>query len=251
MPTTNNEKSWWDDLVRYPACHRQMLTLNQWAEVHKFDSDDGTPLLIPTDISVAVNFTFTSKRSFMSDEALLQIFEDPARPETEGLPHHLDVAHAQCLQNLPQDTRVLEIGCGGGQFRPWFQQRGMEYVGTDISKTRVGEELRLYGGADVLCDAHFLRFADESFDVVYSAAVFEHLACPLRAVQEVRRVLKPGGLMLSNASFMEPWHDHSYFHLGPLGAVELLTAGEMRPLKVWPSRNYSGFKAMAVMRSGP
>ena len=126
MHTTNNEKSWWDDLVRCPACHGQMVTLNQCAEGHKFDSDDGTPRLIPTDISVAVNFTFTSKRSFMSDEVLLQIFEDPARPETEGLPHHLDVAHAQCLQNLPQGTRVLEIGCGGGQSRPWFQLRGMQ-----------------------------------------------------------------------------------------------------------------------------
>lgn len=250
MPRTNDESIWWNDLVRCPACKGQMLTLNQCAEGHTFNSDGDTPRLIPTDISVAVNFTFTSDRSFMSDEVLLQIFEDPARPETEGLPHHLDIAHAQCLQGLPQGTRVLEIGCGGGQSRPWFQQKGMQYVGTDISKTRVGEELRLYGGADVLCDAHFLPFADESFDVVYSAAVFEHLACPLRAVQEVRRVLKPGGLMLSNASFMEPWHDHSYFHLSPLGAVELLTAGEMRPVKIWPSRNYSGFKAMAVMRSG-
>ena len=250
MPKENNEKIWWDELIQCPICQKPMLTLNQCAAGHQYDIEDGTPRLVPMEMSVEVSFTFNSARSFMSDEVLLQIFDDPARPETEGLPHHLDIAHAQCLQGLPQGTKVLEIGCGGGQSRPWFQQRGMQYVGTDISKTRISEELRQFGGADLLCDAHFLPFANESFDVVYSAAVFEHLACPLRAIQEVRRVLKPGGLMLSNASFMEPWHDHSYFHLSPLGAVELLTAGEMRPLKVWPSRNYSGFQALAVMRSG-
>lgn len=181
-----------------------MVALNQCSAGHKFDAEDGTPRLVPMEISVEVCFMFNSARSFMSEEALLLVLEDPARHKSERLPHHLDLAHAQCLQKLPEGTKVLEIGCGGGQSRPWFQQRGMQYVGTDISKTRVWEELRRFGGADLLCDAHFLPFADESFDVVYSAAVFEHLACPVRAVQEVRRVLKPGGLMLSNASFMEP-----------------------------------------------
>ena len=250
VPEENHEKIWCGELLRCPACQGNILTLNQCSAGHNFDNDDGTLQPKPTDISAHVNFKFNSTRSFMSDEVLLQIFEDPARPETEGLPHHLDIAHEQCLQDLPQGTRVLDICCGGGQSRPWFQQRGMQYVGTDISNTRVGEELRLFAGADLLCDAHFLPFASESFDVVYSAAVLEHLAWPLRAVQEVRRVLKPGGLMLSNFSLMKPGHEHSYFHLSPLGAVELLTAGQMRHLKVWPSRNYSGFKAMAVMRSG-
>lgn len=243
-----SRENWWADILSCPFCHDRMSTYTECAAGHKFDAEDGTPRLIPSEMDIEVRFAYNSARSFMSDEELLEVLEDPVRPEVGDLPYHLDLAHAQCLQELPKGTRVLEIGCGGGQSRPWFQNKGMKYIGTDVSKTRVWEELRLFGGPDLLCDAHFLPFEDESFDVVYSAAVFEHLACPVRAVQEVRRVLKPGGLMLGNASFMEPWHDHSYFHLSPLGAVELLTAGEMRPLKVWPSRNYSGFKALAAMR---
>ncbi len=241
--------TWWEKLLRCPACGSSM-TLTKCPGGHQFPDEDGTPRLIPSNVSVEVKFNFDTSRSSMSEDVLLQVLEDPARPESKVLPYHLDAAHAQCLAKLPEGTRVLEIGCGGGQSRSWFRRIGMEYVGTDISKTRVWEELRQFGGPDLICDAHFLPFAEDSFDVVYSAAVFEHLACPIRAVQEIRRVLKPGGLMLGNASFMEPWHDHSYFHLSPLGAIELLTAGGMKPIKVWPSRNYSGFKALAAMRVG-
>jgi SAM-dependent methyltransferase len=45
-------------------------------------------------------------------------------------------------------------------------------------------------------DAMKMQFPDDQFDVVYSRAVFEHLPDPEAVISEIRRVLKPGGLML-------------------------------------------------------
>jgi SAM-dependent methyltransferase len=108
----------------------------------------------------------------------------------------------------------------------------------DISKTRVLEHLKNHGGPNLVCDAHFLPFENETFDAVYSAAVTEHVACPQQVAQEVNRVLKPGGYYMGNCSFMEPWHDDSFFHLSPLGAFVD---------HIWPGKGYNGFRAIMAM----
>jgi SAM-dependent methyltransferase len=98
-----------------------------------------------------------------------------------------------------------------------------------------------------LCDAHFLPFADRTFDLVYSAAVTEHLACPYLVAQEVSRSLKPGGFYLGNVAFLEPWHDDSFFHMSPLGVFELLTQADFDIMYIWPGQGYSGFRAILNM----
>jgi SAM-dependent methyltransferase len=78
--------------------------------------------------------------------------------------------------------------------------------------------------------------------------VTEHLAAPHRALQEFHRVLRPGGLFLGNCSFMEPWHDESFFHVSPNGAAALLLQAGFRPRAIWPSYRYSGY--LALLRMG-
>ena len=162
-------------------------------------------------------------------------------------PYHLDSAHVAAIHRLPSGSRVLEVGCGGGQCRRWFQSKSLEYVGTDICLTRVATWLRVYGGPDLLCDCHFLPFADRGFDLVYSAAVFEHLACPVAAAQEMFRVLKPGGYMMGNCAFLEPWHDGSFFHLSPMGAITMLTQAGFQIESIWPGRGWNAFVAIPAM----
>jgi SAM-dependent methyltransferase len=202
----------------------------------------------PTTARTAEPITRPRSYSSENNEALLErVLAEPPLFSGEGLPYHLDSAHAQCIAAQPAGSRILEIGCGGGQNRQWIEGRGQQYVGTDVSKTRVFEWLQKYGGPDLLCDAHFLPFRDSQFDIVYSAATTEHLASPQRVVQEVFRVLKPGGYFLSNVSFLEPWHDNSYFHMTPLGVIELLTRAGFEIEFIWPGRNYSGFLALPSM----
>ena len=233
-------------MLACPRCRAELSVADDCPSCGaKFGNDGGTPVLIADDNVRQVSFEFRAENSLVDEVELLKIFRFPPRvanPRT--LPYHVSPEHAELMRGVPAGATVLEIGCGGGQSRAWFAALGHRYIGTDISKTRVFEWLRTHGGPDVVCDTHFLPFRDESFDIVYCAAVFEHLACPVLAAQEVLRVLKPGGKFLGNASFLEPWHDHSFFHLTPLGAVELLRAAGFRPIYVWPSRGYTGFQAI-------
>jgi SAM-dependent methyltransferase len=208
----------------------------------------GIPSLIPRNAVREVKYRFDQRRSVRSPE-FRECFRYPDRcgSDPKGQPYHLDRAHLAIIDALGPSATVLETGCGGGQMRKFLNAKGHRYIGTDISPSRVSTELRRHGGPDLLADAHFLPFADSSFDVVYSAALTEHLASPHLVAQEVARVLKPGGHYLGNVSFLEPWHDDSFFHMSPLGVYELLAQAGLKPVNIWPGKGYSGFRAIMSM----
>lgn len=95
---------------------------------------------------------------------------------------------------------ILDIGCAAGaEFEPLLA-RGFQIVGLDYSP----EMLRLAGqrfsaSRDVnLCraDAEGLPFADSSFDHVVCLGVFEYLSTYDRCLEEIHRVLRPGGVAI-------------------------------------------------------
>ncbi len=99
---------------------------------------------------------------------------------------------------LTNTSRVLELGSGLGILAsevakkvPRGEVWGVEYS-TDQLKLAKSESGNL---RFVQADAHHLPFRDKTFDVAYSRYVLEHLADPVRVLEEVHRVLKPGGKM--------------------------------------------------------
>jgi SAM-dependent methyltransferase len=91
--------------------------------------------------------------------------------------------------------RVLEIGCGTGSDLLQFAKHGADAVGIDITaehirlaRKRVGSLARVQHGSGTS-----IPFPDESFDYVYSHGVLHHLDQPRRMVDEIFRVLRPGG----------------------------------------------------------
>ena len=63
---------------------------------------------------------------------------------------------------------------------------------------------------DVLADGHFLPFRDASFDAVSAQAVLEHVLDPYIVVSEIHRVLKPGGIVYAETSFMQQVHEAGF-----------------------------------------
>jgi len=94
--------------------------------------------------------------------------------------------------------KVLEIGCGLGTDGAQFAEAGADYTGVDLTEAAVElarKRFELFDlpGSFRTADAENLDFADESFDVVYSHGVLHHTPETGKAIQEIHRVLRPGG----------------------------------------------------------
>jgi SAM-dependent methyltransferase len=98
--------------------------------------------------------------------------------------------------SLKPNQKLLDIGCGRGEFLRGFISCGVLGFGVDRSKAAQKycpqAELRT---ADL--ENSPLPYDDNFFDVVYSKSVIEHFYYPERLVQEMFRVLKPGGLAIT------------------------------------------------------
>jgi SAM-dependent methyltransferase len=91
--------------------------------------------------------------------------------------------------------RILNVGCGIGDFFLAVPQA--ELHGVDISeRSLAAARLRFPTACLELASAYALPFKDDSFDTVVMIDVLEHLAEPGQCLQEIRRVLKPGGEFL-------------------------------------------------------
>jgi len=98
-----------------------------------------------------------------------------------------------------QAKRVLEIGVGLGADHQRFAQAGADLYGIDLTERAVEHTLRrlaTFGLSSRLAvgDAEQLDFPSEHFDVVYSWGVLHHSPNTHKAVAEVWRVLKKGGM---------------------------------------------------------
>ncbi|MBN8868206.1 MAG: class I SAM-dependent methyltransferase [Solirubrobacterales bacterium] len=104
---------------------------------------------------------------------------------------------------LPKNGRILEVGCGRGVALPVLDQLcgPRRLVGLDIDEELLveaaanlrahGTEAELHGG-----DVRQMPFPDESFDVIIDFGTLYHIARSQDALEEIARVLAPGGIFV-------------------------------------------------------
>lgn len=104
-------------------------------------------------------------------------------------------------QILEPGLSSLEIGCGLGSDLRNFSARGINVVGLDYSPENAyfcQRGLGVYGLVGrVFCgDAEHLPFSDNSFDMVYSWGCLHHTPNTQRSIDEIMKVLRPGGKIM-------------------------------------------------------
>ncbi|HEU4811693.1 MAG TPA: class I SAM-dependent methyltransferase [Nocardioides sp.] len=116
-------------------------------------------------------------------------------------------AAADEIGRQPAGSRILDVPCGGGvALRGLEPGQGVEYVAADIAQAMLDRTLhgaQERGVADQvvtrLADVEALPFEDDSFDLVVSFTGLHCFPDPARAVVEMARVLKPGGVLTGSA----------------------------------------------------
>lgn len=116
---------------------------------------------------------------------------------------------------MPRFHRVLDDGCGGGGMCVSFAEACDLVVGIDIvdrfaaAGARLARERGVSSVRFIRSNGARLPFQRNSFDLVLSHSVIEHVADALQYLREARRVLRPGGLMyLSTAPYLSPAGAH-------------------------------------------
>lgn len=95
-------------------------------------------------------------------------------------------------------NRLLEVGCGVGLDLVRFAQGGAVVTGVDLAEVSIDLAKKNFGFQRVtgnlqVMNGERLQFASESFDVVYAHGVLQYTANVRTMIEEIRRILKPGG----------------------------------------------------------
>jgi ubiquinone/menaquinone biosynthesis C-methylase UbiE len=106
------------------------------------------------------------------------------------------------LSSLSPGGKILDAGAGAQQYRKWCDH--LDYVSQDFDAYSVDKKSSMttsgtpysYGSTDIVSDILNIPVPGESFDYVLCTEVLEHVPKPVETIQELARVLKPGGKLI-------------------------------------------------------
>ncbi|GAA3088950.1 class I SAM-dependent methyltransferase [Streptosporangium carneum] len=110
---------------------------------------------------------------------------------------------AYLLPHLRPGMSLLDVGCGPGTITAELAARIAPGVATAVEVTAEAltlarTEAQRRGQSNVeffVADVHAMEFPDDTFDVVHAHQVLQHVGDPVRALREMRRVCRPGGIV--------------------------------------------------------
>lgn len=123
--------------------------------------------------------------------------EEAKHPETANTREKLDDdAYRVMLANIPKGGKILELGSASGGQWPVLREWSLDITGVDLYEPAVKKSQK--EGLNIhLAFVESMPFPDETFDLVCSRHVMEHVAGVSQALKEIWRVLKPGGYVVN------------------------------------------------------
>lgn len=158
------------------------------------------------------------------------------------------------LLNLTTErSRCIEVGCGSGTYAIALLANNRKCIASDYSEEALNltkMKAKVLYDIDVptkLIDIYDIPYPDDSFDLVFSDGVVEHLDIP-KALKEMERVIKPDGWIIAKVPSGTFLYRIIYYLLSPV---------ENRPHEVWYSKKRwaklmeeSGFRNIEVNTCG-
>ncbi len=130
-----------------------------------------------------------------------------APPEDPATVHESDRLHEEILRHLPASAQVvLDVGCGSAWVARELLPRKEAVISFDIALRNTTEALKRYPATNhvaVTGDAFDLPFRDNSIDAVISSEVMEHVPDVPSYLQNLLRVVKPGGTIVISTPYDE------------------------------------------------
>jgi len=164
----------------------------------------------------------------------------------DRLPRFLrrQVLHFECLiedavhalaSSLPAGALVLDAGSGEGQYRLHFDRQ--RYLGVDLG---LGDVKWNYSRLDAVADLARLPFPAEAFDAALHIVTLEHVPEPLKVLQEISRVLRPGAPLLIVVPQEWEVHQapHDYYRYTRYGISYLLESAGFQDLNIQPAGGF-------------
>jgi len=129
--------------------------------------------------------------------------------------------------------RLLDVGCGSGDWLASMRERGWQVAGTDFDENAV--KVARQRGLDVVCGPlEQQHFADNSFNAVTLSHVIEHVPDPVAELKECLRILKPGGKLVlftpNSASLSHKVFKRDWRGLEPPRHLHIFSMDSMRRL---------------------
>ncbi|HEU0121193.1 MAG TPA: class I SAM-dependent methyltransferase [Bryobacteraceae bacterium] len=159
----------------------------------------------------------------------------PLRRYVLDFERRIEEAVGAFAAGLPAGARVLDAGAGEGAYKAHFPLQ--RYTGLDLG---IGDTAWDYTQLDVLGDLSALPFCNGVFDAALNIVTLEHVREPQRVMDELARVLRPGGrlLLVVPHEWEVHQHPHDFFRYTKFGVEELARKAGLRVISLQAGGGY-------------
>lgn len=153
-------------------------------------------------------------------------------------------------REVKPNAKVLDVGAGSAPYRTLFAK--CEYLTQDFAQLR-SDQLRHggYGAIDYVCDATKIPVVAASFDVVLCTEMLEHVPDPEAVINELARVLRPGGELFLTAPLGSGLHQEPHHYYGgftPFWYQKFLTEAGFDSIEINANEGFFSYYGQESLR---